>query len=422
MDERLFSRRLAFEHTSGDLLYPVRVHSRASGQDRFRVWDRVQSQELEVEEDEMLRLVLEHNHAVRMRTLNGSRHGGYRATGSSIIAVHHFDETPAPVESPLSDDAETSEATLDAPVGAHTTERSEQAAADHAGDDEDRESGFSITSPSLGELREARLREGTVRYFERGDGEPLLFVHGLLANADAWRDVIPTLSASYRCIAPDWPLGAHHPAMGAHTDLSPNGMARLMLAFLDHLGIERVTLVGRGIGVTYCRLAASLAPARIERVVIAAGPAPSLPSATTRPLMLLARAPRAMVLLAYLLQLSIVQRAVTRLADGHPGDPQPPSFRPLRHDPRVRRDLRKILRGLSATPALRSAANTPAVLTVTGLGALQLSPAGEDRVLDQSMTSSSSAERRRERSENTDEVVLTQECASHGDQIGQGHG
>ncbi len=39
-------------------------------------------------------------------------------------------------------------------------------------------------SNALGEEREVKLPQGTVRYRERGEGEPIVFVHGLLVNGD----------------------------------------------------------------------------------------------------------------------------------------------------------------------------------------------------------------------------------------------
>jgi pimeloyl-ACP methyl ester carboxylesterase len=65
-------------------------------------------------------------------------------------------------------------------------------------------------SETLGELRETNLPSATVRYRERGEGPPIVFVHGLLVNADLWRHITPALSAAgFRCLAPDWPLGSH---------------------------------------------------------------------------------------------------------------------------------------------------------------------------------------------------------------------
>ncbi len=58
-------------------------------------------------------------------------------------------------------------------------------------------------SHELGVERSRDLSAGNITYRERGAGRPLLFVHGVLANADLWRDVVPLLAPEYRCIAPD---------------------------------------------------------------------------------------------------------------------------------------------------------------------------------------------------------------------------
>ena len=82
-------------------------------------------------------------------------------------------------------------------------------------------------STKLGEQREVVLPQGTIRYRERGSGEPILFVHGVLVNGDLWRGVAPGLAdQGYRCIVPDWPLGSHEVPMRADADLTPPGLAR----------------------------------------------------------------------------------------------------------------------------------------------------------------------------------------------------
>ena len=63
---------------------------------------------------------------------------------------------------------------------------------------------------TLGAVHEVGLPMGRIRYRERGEGPPVVFVHGLLVNADLWRAVVPGIAdAGFRCIAPDWPLGSH---------------------------------------------------------------------------------------------------------------------------------------------------------------------------------------------------------------------
>ena len=46
---------------------------------------------------------------------------------------------------------------------------------------------------NLASSKQVQLPQGTIRYRERGTGEPIVFVHGLLVNGDLWRKVVPEL-------------------------------------------------------------------------------------------------------------------------------------------------------------------------------------------------------------------------------------
>ena len=98
-------------------------------------------------------------------------------------------------------------------------------------------------------MREVDLGPTTrIRYWERGDGAPVVFVHGLTVNADLWRKVVPQVAAAgLRCIAPDWPLGSHDIAV-PDADLSPPGVAALIAAFLERLDLHDVTIVANDTG------------------------------------------------------------------------------------------------------------------------------------------------------------------------------
>ena len=120
----------------------------------------------------------------------------------------------------------------------------------------------------MGEEREVRLRGGTVRYREIGDGEPVVFVHGLLVHGGLWRGVVPRLSENFRCIVPDLPLGAHGVAMEEGADLSFGGMTRIVVDFLDALGLRGVTLVGNDTGGAICQSVVASYPERVDRLVL----------------------------------------------------------------------------------------------------------------------------------------------------------
>ena len=115
---------------------------------------------------------------------------------------------------------------------------------------------------------EVHLSQGTIRYQEDGTGEPLLFVHGVVVNGDLWRKVVPRLSKDFRCIVPDWPLGSHEIPMSPSADLTPPGLAQLVVDFMDALGLETVTLVGNDTGGAVCQMVAAQYPDRVSRLVL----------------------------------------------------------------------------------------------------------------------------------------------------------
>ncbi len=65
------------------------------------------------------------------------------------------------------------------------------------------------TAPTLLPRRTISLSRGDVAYVDHGDGDRVapaaLFVHGVLVNADIWRNVIWSVADVRRCIAPDLP-------------------------------------------------------------------------------------------------------------------------------------------------------------------------------------------------------------------------
>jgi pimeloyl-ACP methyl ester carboxylesterase len=123
-------------------------------------------------------------------------------------------------------------------------------------------------SDQLGELREVELPQGTIRYRERGAGQPIVFVHGVLVTGDLWRNVVPALASDFRCVTPDLPLGAHELPMNREADLSPPGIAALLAGFLDALDLKSVTLVGNDTGGAVCQMLVTSRPERVGRLVL----------------------------------------------------------------------------------------------------------------------------------------------------------
>jgi pimeloyl-ACP methyl ester carboxylesterase len=121
--------------------------------------------------------------------------------------------------------------------------------------------------PGLGEARELDLPSGRLRIFESGAGSPIVFVHGLLVNANLWRKVVPRLAPDFRCVALDMPLGSHELAM-PDADLSPLGLANLIADAIEAAGLDDVTLVGNDTGGALCQLVVTERPERIGKLVL----------------------------------------------------------------------------------------------------------------------------------------------------------
>ncbi len=94
----------------------------------------------------------------------------------------------------------------------------------------------------------ARLRtpHGAVRVRDTGGtGPPVLLIHSLLADPDAYMRLVPLLvTQGRRCVLPELPLGAHAVPLHADADLTPAGLARLLIEVLDQLDLARVDVIG----------------------------------------------------------------------------------------------------------------------------------------------------------------------------------
>lgn len=106
-----------------------------------------------------------------------------------------------------------------------------------------------------------------IAYFDEGAGVPVLLIHGFASNANInWRDTgwIRHLNgAGYRVIAVDNRGHGRSEKIHDREAYGARVMAEDMRRLLDHLGLERVDVMGFSMG---ARIAASLAIAHPERV------------------------------------------------------------------------------------------------------------------------------------------------------------
>jgi pimeloyl-ACP methyl ester carboxylesterase len=205
-----------------------------------------------------------------------------------------------------------------------------------------------------------RLPQGTIRYRDSGgDTPPIVFLHGLLVDGRLWDGVLPHL-AGHRLIVPDWPLGSHRTALHRDADLTPPGLARLVADVLAELDVRDVTLVANDTGGAIAQLVVTRHAARIGRLVLTNCDAYEnfLPP-TFRPLQLAARVPGLPWAISNAMRsrhLRNLPMAFGRLTCTPIDDTLARDWlRPASTDRGVRRDLAKILRGISRRYTLEAA-------------------------------------------------------------------
>jgi len=129
----------------------------------------------------------------------------------------------------------------------------------------------------LTRFRENLFREGTLRdvsvdgyrycVAERGQGPPLVLVHGLGGSIYDWRHLLEPLSERHRVIAIDL-LGSGESDLPEDEDYSIAAQARRLRGLLETLGADRATLVGNSYGGGIVLRFAQDWPGRVDRLVL----------------------------------------------------------------------------------------------------------------------------------------------------------
>jgi pimeloyl-ACP methyl ester carboxylesterase len=98
----------------------------------------------------------------------------------------------------------------------------------------------------MDDLKFLELHGDRIAYRDAGQGDVLLFIHGMAGSSATWRAVLPQLAKKYRVIAPD--LLGHGESDKPRGDYSLGAFAVWLRDFLDELGVTRATVVGQSLG------------------------------------------------------------------------------------------------------------------------------------------------------------------------------
>ncbi|GAA5007067.1 alpha/beta fold hydrolase [Actinopolymorpha pittospori] len=105
-------------------------------------------------------------------------------------------------------------------------------------------------------------------YTDRGQGEPVVFVHGTPSHSYLWREVLPAVrAAGHRVLAYDL-LGYGASERPLDRDTSVEAQADLLDRFLTALGLDAVNLVAHDIGGAVGQILAVDRPARVRRLIL----------------------------------------------------------------------------------------------------------------------------------------------------------
>jgi pimeloyl-ACP methyl ester carboxylesterase len=212
----------------------------------------------------------------------------------------------------------------------------------------------------LGAPRTAQVPAGTIAYRERGEGPPIVFVHGVGMTGDLWRHVAPQLAAHHRCICPDLPLGAHRERIAADTDMSLPGLARIVADLLEALDLRDVTIVANDTGGAISQWLVGHHGERVSRLVLTSCDAfDKYPPDPQRILAALARPRPLFWVLAKAMRFRWAQRLSIAYGDTtkEPMDPvvMAANTEGIRTLPWVRADLRRILLAVDDDHMFRAA-------------------------------------------------------------------
>ncbi|HEX5983110.1 MAG TPA: alpha/beta hydrolase [Solirubrobacterales bacterium] len=137
-------------------------------------------------------------------------------------------------------------------------------------------------------LNRVELPGAEVNYVDIGEGEPILFVHGLAGCWRNWLENIPHFAKGYRVLAPDLPGFGDSP--NPSWEISMANYGQMLHDFCEKLGIDRVAaLVGNSMGGFVATEATIDRPDRFDRLVLVSAAGISFAEAENRVVRVAAR-------------------------------------------------------------------------------------------------------------------------------------
>jgi 2-hydroxymuconate-semialdehyde hydrolase len=113
-----------------------------------------------------------------------------------------------------------------------------------------------------------------IHYVDKGQGPPLVLIHGLGGRIYNFRYNIPVLSEYLRVVALDL-KGFGYSERPAPSDYSLTAQARLVGELMDRLGIPRAAVLGHSMGAAIALRLAVTCPQKVDRLILVGSAPPN---------------------------------------------------------------------------------------------------------------------------------------------------
>jgi pimeloyl-ACP methyl ester carboxylesterase len=120
-------------------------------------------------------------------------------------------------------------------------------------------------NPSLSP-RTIQIKGHAIFYVVKGEGDPLLLIHGYGAGSWVWEKQMDILSRHYKVYALD--IIGYGFSDRPRIEYTPETYIHLLRDFMDGLEIEKATLIGNSMGGGIAWAMAALFPERVEKLIL----------------------------------------------------------------------------------------------------------------------------------------------------------
>lgn len=112
-----------------------------------------------------------------------------------------------------------------------------------------------------------RVKGHKIAYLEAGNGNAVILIHGIPTNKHLWRKITPELAKNHKVFAPDL-LNYGESDKPSDVNVSIEAQSRLLVKFMDEIGLNKADIVAHDIGGGIAQLMAVNYPEKVRKLVL----------------------------------------------------------------------------------------------------------------------------------------------------------